>query len=155
MTLCNVSAESPTAACITNRYELPGSLLKLICDEWVSALNGLQRVAFPTVSSWLPLMSYTTAGWSRDVLRIGIEMGARREAAVSGMASEENCVHATKGDAKARGSPHSEEAHPSQCLRSAALVALPPLFREGSGYAGRQPVFLWVWGSLLLPVCHH
>jgi hypothetical protein len=30
MAPCNVSADSPTAACIT--YELPGSLLKLICD---------------------------------------------------------------------------------------------------------------------------
>jgi hypothetical protein len=47
MAPCNVSAVSPMAACIT--YELPVSLLKLICDERVSA-NSLQRVALPTVS---------------------------------------------------------------------------------------------------------
>jgi hypothetical protein len=35
------------AACIT--YELPGSLLKPICDEGVSA-NSLQRVTLPTNS---------------------------------------------------------------------------------------------------------
>jgi hypothetical protein len=47
MAPCNVSADSPMAICIT--YELPGSLLKLICDEGVSAFS-LQRVALPTVS---------------------------------------------------------------------------------------------------------
>jgi hypothetical protein len=36
------------AACIT--YELPGFLLKLICNEGVPAINSLQRVALPTVS---------------------------------------------------------------------------------------------------------
>jgi hypothetical protein len=36
------------AACIT--YELPSSLLKLICDEGVSAIYSLQRVALPTIS---------------------------------------------------------------------------------------------------------
>jgi hypothetical protein len=45
---CNVSADSPTAACIT--FELPGSLLKLICDVGVSAINILLRVALSTVS---------------------------------------------------------------------------------------------------------
>jgi hypothetical protein len=42
----NVSADSPTAACIT--YELPGSLLTLICDEGVSVNICLQRAALPT-----------------------------------------------------------------------------------------------------------
>jgi hypothetical protein len=36
------------AECIT--YELPGSLLKLICDEGVAAINSLQRVALLTAS---------------------------------------------------------------------------------------------------------
>jgi hypothetical protein len=47
MAPCNVSADSPMAACIT--YELPGSLLKLIYDEGMSAVS-LQRVVLPTVS---------------------------------------------------------------------------------------------------------
>jgi hypothetical protein len=37
MAPCNVSEGSPMAAFIT--YELPGSLLKLICDEGVSAFS--------------------------------------------------------------------------------------------------------------------
>jgi hypothetical protein len=36
------------AACII--YDLPGSLLMLICDEGVSANNGLQSVALPSIS---------------------------------------------------------------------------------------------------------
>jgi hypothetical protein len=44
---CNVSADLPMAACIT--YELPGSHLKPICDEGVSAIS-LQRVALSTIS---------------------------------------------------------------------------------------------------------
>jgi hypothetical protein len=44
---CNVSADSPMAACIT--YEFPGSLLKLIYDEGMSAVS-IQRVVLPTVS---------------------------------------------------------------------------------------------------------
>jgi hypothetical protein len=44
----NASADSPMAACIT--YELPGSLLKLICDEGVCAISSLQRVMLPSVS---------------------------------------------------------------------------------------------------------
>jgi hypothetical protein len=37
----------------------------------------------------------------------------------------------------------------------AAFVSLPHSCREGQGDAGWQPVRLWVWGSLLFPVCHH
>jgi hypothetical protein len=47
MAPCSVGADWPMAACIT--YELPGSLLKLIYDEEMSAAN-LQRLALPTVS---------------------------------------------------------------------------------------------------------
>jgi hypothetical protein len=47
MAPCNVSADSSMAACIT--YELPGSLLKPICDEGVFAIS-VQRVARPTNS---------------------------------------------------------------------------------------------------------
>jgi hypothetical protein len=37
MAPCNVSVDSPMAACIT--YEPPGSFLKFICDEGVSAIS--------------------------------------------------------------------------------------------------------------------
>jgi hypothetical protein len=59
MAPCNVSADLPIAACIT--YELPGSLLKLIWDEGVSALMVFRGSRFLLSPSWLPLLSYTTA----------------------------------------------------------------------------------------------
>jgi hypothetical protein len=45
MAPCNVSVDSPKIACIT--FELPGSLLRLIFDEGVSATH-FRRVALPT-----------------------------------------------------------------------------------------------------------
>jgi hypothetical protein len=58
MAPCNVSVDSTMAACIT--YELPGTLLKLICDEGVSAIL-LQGVVLPTVSNLAATAESTTA----------------------------------------------------------------------------------------------
>jgi hypothetical protein len=44
MAPCNVSADSPMAACIA--YELPGSHLKPICDERVSAISVQGRASY-------------------------------------------------------------------------------------------------------------
>jgi hypothetical protein len=176
------------AACIT--YELPGSLLKLIYDEGMSAVS-LPRVVLPTVSKLT-----AAAGFPYRLGGVGMscEEEQRRgpdgkllclvcdqrrpkrivfvcrihglkDPASSGTLA---CISmgyvvritrmlhcATKGDAAACGSPHIEEAHPSQCLQVLRRLWHSPHSCEGHGDAGWHPVRLWVWGSLLLPVCHY
>jgi hypothetical protein len=119
------------AACIT--YELPGSLLELICDEGMSAIRSFQRVALPTVKkpSATAEFPYRLGGvgmfckeeqWrgpDGKFLCLVCDQGRPKR-------TENLPVPAEEGDMAACGSPDFEEAHPSQCLRVLRRLWHPP-----------------------------